>query len=74
MVQSVKCPTLDFGSGHYLMVGEIEPHVRLCADGVESVWDSLFLSLCLAPTQAHPLFLSLSLKINKYFFLILKKE
>ena len=41
MVQLVKCPTLDFGSGHDLMVHEFEPHVRLCANSGESAWDSL---------------------------------
>ena len=34
-------PTLDFISGHNLMVGELEPHIRLCAD---SSW--LEFSLC----------------------------
>ena len=32
---SLKCPILDFSSGHDLMVHEIEPHVRLCAVSVE---------------------------------------
>ena len=36
MTQSVKCPTLDFGSGDDLMVHEIEPHISLCADSRES--------------------------------------
>ena len=35
VAQSVERPTLDFGSGRDLMVGEIEPRVRLCADSVE---------------------------------------
>ena len=39
--QSVKCPTLGFGSGHDLIVREFKPHVRLHADGAEPVWDSL---------------------------------
>ena len=51
MAQLVKHPTLDFGSGHDLMVGELEPHIRLCADSEEPAWDSL----------SPPL----SLKINK---------
>ena len=57
MAQSVKYPTLDFGSGHDLMVCEIEPHLQLCADITELAWNSLspFLSVSL----------SLSLKINK---------
>ena len=54
MAQSVKRLTLDFGSGHDLMVRGIEPRVGLCADSVEPAWDFLSLSL-----------LSLSLKINK---------
>ena len=35
MAQSVKHQTLDFGSDHDLMVGGFEPHIGLCADGVE---------------------------------------
>ena len=61
MVQSIKQPTLGFGSGHDLVVGEFKPHIGLCADSVESAWDSL--SLC--PSHACVL----TLKINK-----LKKE
>ena len=41
MAQSVKRPTLDFGSGHDLVVCEIEPWVGLSADSVEPAWDSL---------------------------------
>ena len=33
--QSVKRPTLDFGSGHDLMVCEFEPHIRLHVDSAE---------------------------------------
>ena len=60
--QSVKPPTPDFSSGHDLTVGEFEPHVRLCTDGVEPAWDSLFLclSLCLSPAHSFSLSLSLS--------------
>ena len=43
VAQLVKCPTLASGSGHGLIVREIEPCVRLCADSVEPAWDSLFL-------------------------------
>ena len=52
VVQSVKRRTLDFGSGHDLMVCELEPHVGLCADSVEAAWESLSppLSLPLPPT------------------------
>ena len=49
--QSVKLSALDFGSGHDLTVHEFEPHVGVCADSLESAWDSLSLflpcSLCL---------------------------
>ena len=64
VAQSVKRPTLDFGSGHDLSwLGELELHVGLCADGTEPAWDSvrLPLSLCSSPQ----LMLILSLKINK---------
>ena len=60
MAQSVKHPTLDFGSGRDLMVGEIEPQSSHCADSAESAWDSLLLSLCLS--LAHVLAHSLKLK------------
>ena len=49
MAQSVKLPTLDFSSGHDLMVPEIEPRVGLCADSVEPGWDSVSLSLSAPP-------------------------
>ena len=45
MAQTVKCPTLDFGSGHDLIVRGFEPHVGLCTDSEESAWDSLSPSL-----------------------------
>ena len=35
VAQSVKCPTLGFGSGHDLVFHEIEPRARLCADITE---------------------------------------
>ena len=35
--QSVKCPTLDFGSGHDLTVHEMEPHIRPCTGSVEPI-------------------------------------
>ena len=62
MVQLVKRPTLDFGSGHDLTVDETEPRIRLHVDSAEPAWDSLspphspLLSLCLL----HALSLSLS--------------
>ena len=56
--QSFEHPTLDFGSGHDLVVHVIEAHV-----GTETAWDSLppSLSLCPSPALAH----TLSLSINK---------
>ena len=48
MAQSVKRPTLDFGSGHDLTVPELQPLVELCADSEEAAWNSLFLSLSLS--------------------------
>ena len=57
VAQLVKCRTLDFGSGHDLMVCETELCVGLCTDGVEPVCDSL------SPLSA-PLLLSLSLSLN----------
>ena len=38
--QSVKCPSLDFGSGHDLTVLEFEPRVRICADSADAARDS----------------------------------
>ena len=39
VAQLVKRQTLDFGSGHDLLVGEIEPCSGLWADSVEPAWD-----------------------------------
>ena len=62
MAQSVKRPTLDFGSSHDLEVVRLSLcHIRLCADSGGPPWDSLSLSLC--PSLTHVL--SLSLKVNK---------
>ena len=58
VAQWVKFLTLDFGSGHDLMVCEIEPRTGLCAESTEPAWDSLSPSL-FAPAR------SLSLKTNK---------
>ena len=63
MAGSVEGPTLDFSSGHDLMVRETEPHTGLWADGdsAEPAWDSLS-----PPLTAPPLFaLSLSLSFSK---------
>ena len=69
VAQSVQHPTLDLGSGHDLMISEIESHVGLCAVSVDPAWDSLLPSLSLSLTDLLSLFLSLcvSLKINKNF-------
>ena len=40
VVQSVKCPTLDFSSGHNLTVCEIEPPFGVCTDASEPVWET----------------------------------
>ena len=47
MAQSVKRPTLGFGSRHGLVVHEIEPHVRLCAEA------GACLGLSLSPSLRH---------------------
>ena len=56
MAQLVKHPTLDFGSGHDLVLGEFEPGVGLWADSAKPAWDSLYLplslSLSLCPSPA----------------------
>ena len=45
MAQSVKRPTLDFGSGHDLEVCEVESCVGLHADSGQPAWESLSPSL-----------------------------
>ena len=65
MAQSVKHETLDFGSGHDLAVGEIEPRIGLHVDSVEPSWDSLSPSLPLPCLCSLSLLLARSLKINK---------
>ena len=52
VAQSVKHPTLGFGSGHDLMVHEFGPCIGLCADSEEPAWDSLSLSPSPSPTHA----------------------
>ena len=49
----VKCLTLDFGSGHDLMVPEFKPDMGLCTDSVEPALDSLFLPLSLPLPLLH---------------------
>ena len=63
VTQSVEGPTLGFGSGHDLTVHEFQPHIRLCADGVEPASDSVSPSLCPSPTCEHARALSLSLSL-----------
>ena len=58
MAQSVKHLSLDFGSGHDLMVHKIEPCLRLCSDGVETAWNSLSPSPSAPPLLVHALSLS----------------
>ena len=53
MVQLLKRLTLDFGSGHDLMVLEFEPRFGVCAQSVDPARDSY-------PYPAHDHFLSLS--------------
>ena len=60
MAQLIKGPTLDFSSGHDLMVHEIDPCIGLCADGTKLGWDSLS-----APPPLSTHVCALSLKINK---------
>ena len=62
MVQSVECPTLDFGPGHDPLVHGIELYVGLCADGTEPAWDSHSPSVSDPSLFVH---VSLSLKLNK---------
>ena len=49
MVELVKHPKLDLGSGCDLTVYEFEPHVGLGADSTEPAWDFVSLSLCPSP-------------------------
>ena len=41
MTQPLKCPTLDLGSGHGLMVCRFDPHSRLSVGSMRPAWDSL---------------------------------
>ena len=65
VAQLVKRQTLDFGSGHDLVVHEVEPRVRLCTDSVEPAWDSHSLSLSLS--APHPLMCMRSLSRSLSF-------
>ena len=64
MAQSVKCPTLDFSSGHGIMVCESEFRVKLCADSEEPAWDSLTLSVSAPPPLTSPCTSNLSLPVS----------
>ena len=41
VAHSVKCPILDFSSGHDLTVCETEPCVQLGSHSAEPAWESL---------------------------------
>ena len=60
MAQSVKCPTLDFGSGHDLTARESKSLIGLCTHNAEASWYSVSLSLCPSPAC------SISIKINTH--------
>ena len=66
--KSVKCPTLDFGSGRDLMVREIKPPAGLCADSVEPVWESLSAPAPLKHDRSFVLALSKQTKLSFFFF------
>ena len=55
MARLVKPHSLDFSSGHILMVREFEPHVGLCADSTESAGGSVSPSLSAPPLFTHSL-------------------
>ena len=58
VAQSVKHPTLGFGSGLNLMAGGIKPRTGLCADSTDPASDSLSPSLFVPPIFMHTLSLS----------------
>ena len=62
VAQLVKHPTPDFGSGHDLMVCEIEPYTE--AVSTEPAWDSLSPSLSPSPAHAGTFSLSVSLSLS----------
>ena len=63
MAQSVKHTTLDFSSGHDLMVHGFEPHVGLWTDSCGAC-----LGFSLSFSLSAPPLLTFSLKINKQTF------
>lgn len=50
----IKHSTLNLGSGHYLMVREMEPYVKLCAESMEPGWDSLSVIHCHSLSPSLP--------------------
>ena len=79
MAQWVEHSTLDFGSGHGLMVPGFEPLIGLHADSAEPAWDSFSPSFSAPPSspvcvcvcvcvcaRARVHALPFSLKINKH--------
>ena len=64
VAQSVKRLTLDFGSGHGLMLREIEPRIGFCEDSAEPDW-GVSLPLSPLPPLMHSLSLSLSLSLMR---------
>ena len=58
MAQLVEHLALDFGPGHDLTVHEIRPCVKLCADSMETAWDSPSLLLSLTLSCAFSISLS----------------
>ena len=62
VAQSLKCPALDFGSGHDLTVVSLSP-MSGSVLGVDLAWDSL--SLSAPPSCMHTHVPSFSQKIKK---------
>ena len=56
VAQVVKCPPLEFGSGHDFTVHQYKPHLRLCADNVEPARDCLSLPLPLSSSRTNKTF------------------
>ena len=67
MAQLVECLTLDFGSGHELVVLGIEPPIWLCADSMGPAWDSL------SPPLSAPLLSTCTLSVSQNKYMNLKK-
>ena len=72
MAQSVERPIPEFCSGHDLLVQGTEPCIGLYAESTEPAWDSLSPSLSAPPPQMH--FLSLSLLLNVYLFILRERQ